>query len=262
MGTATVIFERALACLLASDIDAYAALFTPDATLEWPFAPKEWEARRLEGRERIRTVVGQNLERARAAGRRLASLHDVVTHETADGREVIAEFSVEVRGDDGSATCLPYVHVYRTTADGQIESLRDYFSAATGSARAAALTADDRLAIHELLSLHGHLADDRRTDFDALFTADIEYDIEAYGLGVVRGLDALAKIFTARPGNQPIGHHVTNVMIEQANGAVRVRSKGLSVMADGTAGTVIYDDEVRKTANGWRLARRRVIPAA
>jgi 3-phenylpropionate/cinnamic acid dioxygenase small subunit len=65
-----------------------------------------------------------------------------------------------------------------------------------------------------------------------------------------------------RPGNQPIGHHVSNVVIdERPDGTMSVRSKGLSVMAAGTAGTCTYDDVVVKTDAGWRIARRRVLPA-
>jgi hypothetical protein len=125
------------------------------------------------------------------------------------------------------------------------------------------LPADDRLAIHELLALHGHLADDRRAaELHLLMTADATYDITAYDLGVVKGLDALIELFSQRPGDQPAGHHVTNVIVtEQPDGAVTVRSKGLSVMADGAAGTVIYEDVVVRTADGWRISHRKVVPA-
>jgi len=40
---------------------------------------------------------------------------------------------------------------------------------------------------------------------------------------------------------------------------VRVRSKGLSVMSTGAAGTVVYDDTVVKTADGWRISSRKVV---
>lgn len=120
------------------------------------------------------------------------------------------------------------------------------------------LPVDDRLSIHELVSLHGHLADDRRTDeLHRLLTVDASYDVTAYGLGVVEGLDALTALFSERPGLQPIGHHVTNVVVtEHDHDSAGVRSKGLSVMADGRAGSVIYDDIVVRTNAGWRIARR------
>lgn len=122
------------------------------------------------------------------------------------------------------------------------------------------LSTDDRLAIHELISLHGHLADDGGADdLDQLLTADAQYDVEDFGLGVVVGLPALRELWTAAPGDQPLGHHVTNVVITENDGEVRVRSKGLSVMANGAAGTVVYDDAVVKTAAGWRISSRKVV---
>jgi hypothetical protein len=127
------------------------------------------------------------------------------------------------------------------------------------------LTTEDRLAIHELVSLHGHLADDRRSDdLGLLLTPDASYDVTAYGLGVVRGLPALIELFTSAPGDQPEGHHVTNVIVTadpDLDDRARVRSKGLSVMADGRAGTVVYEDEVVRTANGWRVSARVVVPS-
>jgi hypothetical protein len=125
------------------------------------------------------------------------------------------------------------------------------------------LSADDRLSIHELISLHGHLADDRREDeLHLLLTDDATYDVSAYGLGVVRGLDALTELFSQRPGEQPVGHHVTNVLVsEHDDGTTTVRSKGLAVMADGAAGSVIYEDVVVRTDAGWRISRRTIVPA-
>jgi hypothetical protein len=122
------------------------------------------------------------------------------------------------------------------------------------------ISTDDRLAIHELISLHGHLADDGRADeLDLLLTHDAQYDIEDFGLGVVVGLPALRELWAAAPGDQPLGHHVTNVVVTDRDGEVRVRSKGLSVMSTGAAGTVVYDDIVVKTADGWRISSRKVI---
>ncbi|TDD46686.1 nuclear transport factor 2 family protein [Kribbella antibiotica] len=127
------------------------------------------------------------------------------------------------------------------------------------------LTTEDRLAIHELVSLHGHLADDRRSDeLGLLLTPDASYDVTAYGLGIVQGLPALIELFSSAPGDQPAGHHVTNVIVTAVpdlDDRARVRSKGLSVMADGRAGTVVYEDEVVRTADGWRVSARVVVPS-
>lgn len=127
------------------------------------------------------------------------------------------------------------------------------------------LSTADRLEIHELVSLHGHLADDRRfPELDLLMTEDGAYDVTAFGLGVVSGLPALIRLFEAAPGDQPRGHHVTNVLVSPDPASIdraTVRSKGLAVMPDGRADTVTYEDVVVRTGAGWRIALRTVIRA-
>lgn len=125
------------------------------------------------------------------------------------------------------------------------------------------LTTADRLTIHELVALHGHLADDRRSeDLGLLMTEDGAYDVTDYGLGVVRGLVDLTRLFDLAPGDQPLGHHVTNVVVtEDPSSADRatVRSKGLAVMPDGRADTVTYHDVVVRTDAGWRIDLRKIV---
>ena len=121
------VFDRAVACLRAMDGEAYAALFAPDAVLEFPFAPASWP-RRLEGREAIGAVVGANLRRAREAGRRIDRIDVRAMHDTVDPEVLVVELETQLALDSGER--LPgaqYVHVYRIRG-GQIVSLRDYFS--------------------------------------------------------------------------------------------------------------------------------------
>jgi hypothetical protein len=40
---------------------------------------------------------------------------------------------------------------------------------------------------------------------------------------------------------------------------IAVRSKGLGVMADGSCGSVTYEDVVVRTADGWLIRHRRVL---
>lgn len=123
------------------------------------------------------------------------------------------------------------------------------------------ITTADRLAIHELVALHGYLADEHRfDDLHLLLTADATYDVSDFGLGVVEGLEAIRTLWEGGSGEAPAGHHVTNVIVtEDADGTVRVRSKGIAVMANGAAGTVVYADVVVLTSAGWRIAARKVI---
>ena len=52
------------------------------------------------------------------------------------------------------------------------------------------------------------------------------------------------------------GHTVDVIVTEDGDGAVRVLSKGIGLLADGRAGGVTYRDVVTKTADGWRMAER------
>jgi len=124
------------------------------------------------------------------------------------------------------------------------------------------LTAEDRLEVYELLALHGHLMDAGSFDrLDELFAEDFVDDLEAVGYGQLRGAEALAEASRALGDDNPLGHYVTNsLVIGDHEGAVTVRSKGIRIQTDGTSGTVIYEDIVRRTGAGWRIARRTVIP--
>jgi SnoaL-like protein len=123
-------------------------------------------------------------------------------------------------------------------------------------------TTDDRLAIHELIHLHGHLMDGGEFDRLAEFmTPDCRYDVTALGGGVLRGLAALEAAGRALGDRNPLAHHVTNVVVTSLTAEeATVLSKGLSVMSDGSTGSVVYEDVVRRTPAGWRLAARTIRP--
>jgi hypothetical protein len=129
-----------------------------------------------------------------------------------------------------------------------------------------ALTADDIMAIHQLVALHGHLVDSRELyRLDELFTPDAVYDVTALGQGTVQGIDefrALSQSF-ADDARNPVGHHVTNIVVtEGVDGSAHVRSKGIGVLRDGRTGSVVYEDRVTRTAHGWRIAARLVQPSS
>ena len=124
------------------------------------------------------------------------------------------------------------------------------------------LTTSDRLEIHELINLHGHLVDAGAFErLHELFTNDVVYDLRDFGGAELRGIDAVAEASIALGDANPLAHHVTNVLITSAEGPiVRVMSKGIGIRSDGSAGSVTYQDEVRKDAAGWRISRRHVSP--
>jgi len=124
------------------------------------------------------------------------------------------------------------------------------------------LSSGDRFAITDLINRHGHLMDSG--DFDgaeALFTPDVIYDVSAFGAGVQIGLAGAREAAYARIDTQPVAHHVTNIVLDETeDGVVHALSKGLGIMADGSAGSVTYDDTIRRTPAGWRIAHRIVRP--
>ena len=130
------------------------------------------------------------------------------------------------------------------------------------------ITAEDRLAIHDVIALHGHVADDRDWDrLGDLFTDDAVLDLEDFGYGTLHGLQAILDLSRGSQDDkgQPLGHHATNIIVigqDKAGEGVRARSKALAVMADGTSGTAVYEDTLRREAHGWRISRRKVVARA
>ncbi|MDT0549748.1 MULTISPECIES: nuclear transport factor 2 family protein [Streptomyces] len=123
------------------------------------------------------------------------------------------------------------------------------------------LTCEDRCAITELIAMHGHLCDSGELDrFDEVFTTDVIYDVTDFGHEVLRGVAACAEAGRALGELNPVGHHVTNtVLSEQADGRVHARSKGIGVYADGTTGSVTYEDTIVRMDQGWLISHRKVL---
>jgi hypothetical protein len=124
------------------------------------------------------------------------------------------------------------------------------------------LALEDRIAIHDVLALHGHLTDRGETGrFREVFTDDVVYDLSAVGGGVLEGLDGLAggkQAATANPRN-PVAQHLTNIVLTaESPDTVRSISKSLGVRADGTCVSVTYHDVLRRRPEGWRIAHRSV----
>ncbi|MBB4684463.1 nuclear transport factor 2 family protein [Amycolatopsis jiangsuensis] len=123
-------------------------------------------------------------------------------------------------------------------------------------------TLEDRWAITDLLSMHGHLVDDGHLDrFEDLFTADVVYDLTGFGQEPLRGVAALRAAGWALGADNPVAHHVTNIVVTaETDDRARARSKGLGIGADGTCASVSYDDVVVRTPDGWRISHRTLTP--
>jgi hypothetical protein len=121
------------------------------------------------------------------------------------------------------------------------------------------ITTDERLAIHELVALHGHLMDEGRLDLlSDLFTDDVTYDLTPLGGSVLHGVASIREAAEQLGGRNPVAHLVTNTVVATQDGQVTARSKFLGVQQDGLVGSGTYDDVFAKTMRGWRISRRRV----
>ncbi|OLR92367.1 nuclear transport factor 2 family protein [Actinokineospora bangkokensis] len=117
------LLDEALRLLLAKDMAGFSDLWAEDGTMEFPFAPEGYP--RLEGRAAVADYVRDYPD--------LLDIHeftDLVVHETADPRTIVAEFAA--RGAvtaTGAPYQLRYIAVI-TAVDGKITSYRDYWSPA------------------------------------------------------------------------------------------------------------------------------------
>jgi hypothetical protein len=124
-----------------------------------------------------------------------------------------------------------------------------------------ALTLEDRYVITELIAMHGHLCDSGELDrLDEVFTTDVIYDVTDFGPEILRGVEACAEAGRALGELNPVGHHVTNIVLSaQADGRVHARSKGIGINADGRSGSVTYEDIVVRVDQGWRISYRKLL---
>ncbi|SDM44050.1 nuclear transport factor 2 family protein [Allokutzneria albata] len=123
-----------------------------------------------------------------------------------------------------------------------------------------ALSSGDRVAIADVLSMHGHICDSGELDrLDEVFTADATYDLTDFGQHPLEGVRAIAAAGRALGELNPVGHHITNIVLtELGDGSVHARAKGIGVNADGTCASVTYEDRLLRGEEGWRIERRKV----
>jgi SnoaL-like domain len=120
------------------------------------------------------------------------------------------------------------------------------------------ISAEDKLAIHDLISRYGLIIDEREfTRTHELFTDDARYDVSDFDAGIHLGWQAIAQLWRESEGSHPLAHHATNVIVsEDDDGTVRVISKGIGVRPEGRTGSVTYRDIVKKYPQGWRIVDR------
>jgi ketosteroid isomerase-like protein len=126
------------------------------------------------------------------------------------------------------------------------------------------LSAEDRWAIGETVSLHGHLFDRGQLDrLEELFTPDVVYDVThvGKGMGTFVGIEEMRRGALELGAGNPIAHHVTNIVITSGEGdQVTAQSKGLVITDGGRCGSATYIDTLRRADGGWRISHRVVLP--
>lgn len=122
-------------------------------------------------------------------------------------------------------------------------------------------TPADHQAIDRTLGLAGHIVD--RGELDRLgeaFTSDAVYDLSDVGAGTFEGIEAIKNGALALGADNPIAHHITNIVISsQEEDVVTAQSKGLILMADGSVASVTHLDTLRRAEGGWRISRRVIL---
>ncbi len=127
------------------------------------------------------------------------------------------------------------------------------------------LTADDRLAIHELLARYCRVIDFGLWDeFSSLFTTDCVVDFGEL-MGVHEGPEGLRRLAGMIGGTGLLmRHYNTNVIVERADGdRAQVVSYVLALTGAGAGSfmqtTGRYEDEVVKQGGRWLIRRRRAV---
>jgi 3-phenylpropionate/cinnamic acid dioxygenase small subunit len=122
-------------------------------------------------------------------------------------------------------------------------------------------SASERQLVEAVLLEYCYLVDDQRwEELDRVYAQDVEFK-NAYAGVELRGLQELTSWY--RSATNPAGHMVANVMVSfDGRNLARVRSKYVTVRAQGSAGTGEYLDTLERTGHGWRITSRTVVVRA
>lgn len=115
----------------------------------------------------------------------------------------------------------------------------------------------DVVEINQVLARYGQIVDTRCWGSLAqVFTADAVFDTSEFGRGCLEGLDAIRAMFEG--SSPPYSVNIVNVVVSDgdAPGKARAYSKNIGFLPKGKVGSASYDDDLVKTPDGWRVARR------
>ncbi|MGB3411764.1 MAG: nuclear transport factor 2 family protein [Microthrixaceae bacterium] len=113
------------------------------------------------------------------------------------------------------------------------------------------------IELDQIASLYGTLIDHQ--DWGRLgevLSDDIVFDLTGIGRGVLEGLPEVQR-YMEQDAIHPAAHLVANVVVQELDdNSGRMSCRLLAVQGDGSVVAGEYQDEVRRTAAGWRFSRR------
>lgn len=118
------------------------------------------------------------------------------------------------------------------------------------------LSDSDIIAVHQLLSLWGHLLDCRELHrLPEVLTEDATYDARVFGFHVPSGIPEIVDYLNN--GQHALFHHATNIYVYyDTDGTLCVKSKGIGLLRDNVVSSVTFYDRLEKGAAGWRIKER------
>lgn len=125
---------------------------------------------------------------------------------------------------------------------------------------------EDAEALRRLTHEYARAVDSGRLDdLVALWTEDAVWDVTAFDMAPVQGVDAIRAFFAALVENTTHRCHLASNHVIDVDGdraSARVYLHAFVVTADGSRDESLgyYDDEYVRTADGWRFQRRTVQP--
>lgn len=121
------------------------------------------------------------------------------------------------------------------------------------------LSAEDRVAIVELVATYNHAIDGHDGEaWAATFTADGVFEVT--GRDAVEGRAALVAMVEDQDAGSEVRHWTTNFVIDAEGEGASLRCdlallRGSSVLLTGR-----YEDQLVRGDGGWRFTRRRCLP--
>ncbi|MCU1482182.1 MAG: hypothetical protein JWQ19_2968 [Subtercola sp.] len=122
------------------------------------------------------------------------------------------------------------------------------------------MSTDDLRALERIVALYGHIVDAQEwSRLGELFTDDVVMVPWQEDLLSTTSLGELIERWSAPEFPHPSGHHATNVLIDpQDDETAQITWKGIAVHHDGRCRSLLYEEHVRRTDDGWRAFWRRV----